>query len=208
MNARSKAVCILLGICCLTGATAQTERAVAKGKNAVNIYYGVSITGAFYKAVVEQYAEGAYDYKALGPVGIVYEHMLTDAIGLGIEFGYRTMSWTWYYTDTDPNTLLVGQYSASLSNTNIRAMARANFHFAKSKNFDAYGLLSVGYRSNSWTVSASGPGYAESVSSPTFIPFGFKPGLGIRYFFNSPLGIHLEMAAGTPLLCGGVSARF
>ena len=36
------------------------------------------------------------------------------------------------------------------------------------------------------------------------IPFGFKPGLGLRYFFTENFGLNVELALGTPLLGGGV----
>lgn len=179
------------------------ERAVMKGQNSVNVYYGLNLLRGVYKAAASEAATGL-EIGGLGPVGLVYEHMVTDGIGLGVELGYSQTTVSWREEDFFTTSLV---YDYELQFTLLRAQVRANFHFAKSPNFDAYFLLSAGYRKNDWTYTSNDPFYTGgSVTIP--MPFGLKPGLGLRYFFNGPIGLHMEIAAGTPVFCGGISARF
>ena len=199
---------ILIAASCVQVASAQGgERAVMKGQNSVNVYYGANLLRSFYKNVADEAALNL-EIGGLGPIGIVYEHMVTDGIGLGVELGYGQTTVGWDYEDVDFFTGgVLNTYHVDYKFTLIRAQVRANFHFAKSSNFDAYFLLNAGYRHQTFTIETNDP-YWTGGSIGTLIPFGIKPGLGLRYFFNGPIGLHMEIAAGTPLLCGGVSVRF
>lgn len=183
---------------------------VSKGKNVVNLYYGVSIVGAFYKSVVSQSGIDVKT-KTLGPLGLVYEHLVTDNIGIGAEFGYTNVyvgfsdSQT-YFTSGGASVTDVYLYEYNFNT--VRAMFRANFHFADSEKFDAYGLLSAGYRHTTFSFKTSDPYYTGSVSITNPIPVGLKPGIGFRYFFTDAVGLNIELALGTPLMCGGLSFKF
>ncbi len=184
------------------------ERAVMKGQNSVNVYYGLNLMRGFYKGVANSSGSDV-QIGGLGPVGIVFEHMVTDGIGIGAEVGYGTTTVGWNYESIDwsgsSNTLQT--YHTEYRFTTIRAQFRANFHFIKSSNFDMYFLLSAGYRHQTFSVTSTEPGYSGGTIGG-FIPFGLKPGLGFRYFFNGPIGLHAELALGTPMACGGLSFRF
>lgn len=204
---------LLLGM--LTDLSSQTaarddeNRAVTEGDNTVNFYYGTNLLTTFYKRVASSTAVD-FKTKSLGPIGLVYEHLITDLIGLGVEFGYSKT--TIDYTDTYYNSSLFFQtnqtYEYKLTFTTIRAMIRANFHFAKSDKFDVYGLVSVGYRSTKFDYSTTNPYDTSTLTYNSLIPVGVKPGLGFRYFFIPNVGVNLEIAAGTPLICGGLSFKF
>lgn len=183
------------------------ERAVMKGQNSINLYYGVSLLGSVYKSAYD--AADVTDVKVsqLGPLGLVYEHMVTDVVGLGAEIGYSQTKISYLEQDIDIFTGTSGTYHWDYQWTTIRAQIRANFHFAKSENFDAYALVSAGYRNTSFTFTTDSP-YSTNYSWGGFFPFGIKPGIGLRYFFTDNIGLHVEFAAGTPLLCGGLSLRF
>jgi hypothetical protein len=204
---------LLLGILAdLSSQTADSDgepRAVKEGDNSVNFYYGTNLLTTIYKRAASSTAENV-KFKSLGPIGIVYEHLLTDVIGLGVEFGYSKT--TVEYRDSYYNSSLLYQtneiYEYQLTATTIRAMFRANFHFAKSEKFDAYGLISVGYRSTKFNFTSTNPYDNGSYDFNSLIPVGVKPGLGFRYFFIPNVGINLEIAAGTPLMCGGLSFKF
>ena len=64
------------------------ERAVMKGQNSINVYYGLNLLRGFYKNVA---SSSGSDVKigGFGPVGLVFEHMVTDGIGLGAEVALR-----------------------------------------------------------------------------------------------------------------------
>jgi hypothetical protein len=202
---------LIAAIVLFSGVQAQDSRAVPKGKNSVNIYYGYNAFTSIYKSAAAS-AGLNVKFKSLGPVGLVYEHMMTDVVGLGVEAGYGSTSISDDYTveDYDPNTGLytTNTYQEKLTFSTIRAMLRTNFHFVKDENFDCYFLISAGYRNTTLSYSSNEPGYSYSGSFKVPFNFGLKPGLGLRYFFNGAVGIHAEIAAGTPLACGGLSFRF
>jgi hypothetical protein len=180
------------------------DRAMMKGHCSVNLYYGYRVSNSIYKSLVDENATDQ-TFKSFGPVGLVFEYMLSNVVGLGAEAGYGTTTLTF----TDENYFSTGPayYNYKYQITNLRLMVRANFHFLKSPHFDMYGLVSAGYRSNTYTFTSDEPGY-QGETIGTFIPFGIKPGIGFRYFFDAPVGLHLELAAGTPALCGGLSFKF
>jgi opacity protein-like surface antigen len=182
------------------------EKAMVKGENSINIYYGVSLSKSLYTAVA---SSGAEDLKVsgIGPVGIMYEHMLSDVVGLGAEFGYSSLKVGWTIEDYNFSTGKTDLYTYEYKFSTIRAMVRANFHFLKVPNFDMYGLVSMGYRQTTFNFTTTDPYFTgSSFKSP--IPFGLKPGLGMRYFFTDNIGLNIEIAAGTPVMGGGLSLRF
>lgn len=185
---------------------AAVTRAVMKGQNSVNVYYGLSLGKGVWTALFQDKA--GINVGGLGPVGLVYEHMVSDGVGLGAEFSYSSLIISWNEEELDFSTNEMRDYEAAYSVTTMRAMVRANFHFAKSPNFDAYFLLSAGYKHRTTEFSYDGPRYSANWSLPNFIPFGIKPGIGLRYFFAGPIGLHMEIAGGTPVMCGGLSVRF
>jgi hypothetical protein len=201
---------LIAAIALFSGVQAQDSRAVPKGKNSVNLYYGYNAFTSVYKSIATD-AGVNVKFKSLGPVGIVYEHMMTDVVGLGVEAGYGSTTMSYDY---DVETYLgngnyqTNVYTASAKFATIRAMLRTNFHLVKDENFDCYILISAGYRNTSFSWSTNEPGATYSGTFKFPFNFGLKPGLGLRYFFNNAIGIHAEIAAGTPLACGGLSFRF
>ncbi len=181
------------------------DNIITKGKNYVNIYYGVNVFTSFYKAVASN-ASINLKTSTLGPIGLVYEHLVTEKIGIGVELGYSSYKLTYNDVTTDINGNLY-TYDYTWNFSTIRAMGRANFHFANSDKFDAYGLVSAGYRTTTFSFSTNDPSGSKA-SFTGFIPFGIKPGIGFRYFFTPNVGINAELAIGTPIICGGLSFKF
>lgn len=201
---------LIAAVALFNGLNAQDARAVPKGKNSVNIYYGYNVFTDIFRSLAK---DNAVDLKvkSLGPVGLVYEHMMTDAVGLGVEAGYGSFSLSYDYTDTyydANNNLVTGVYEDKLTFTTIRAMVRLNIHFVKDENFDCYFLTSAGYRSSKMDFSTTNPNLSYQVTFNNPVNFGLKPGLGVRYFFNGAVGLHAEIALGTPVACAGLSFRF
>lgn len=183
--------------------------AVKEGDNTVNLYYGTSIIGSIYKNLAPA---DAFDFstKVTGPFGLMFEHMVTDGIGLGFEVGYGSTKINYHdeltYYGTNGQT--TDTYDYTMTFTTFRAMFRANFHFAHAEKFDAYALVNAGYRKTSFDFTSNDPTGTSSVSFNSPIPFGIKAGVGLRYFFVPAVGINLEIAAGTPLISGGLSFKF
>lgn len=197
-------------VMCFTNSFSQeSDRAVSEGDNVVNVFYGVNLVTGFYKNLASTTASEV-KVKGIGPVGLVYEHLLTDGIGLGAEFSYASTLLTYVDRNTDPNTGIITNYNWEFKFATIRAMFRANFHFAKSEKFDAYFFMSAGYRGTSFTVKSTDPTFKpEDYKLPKVLPpYGFKPGFGFRYFFTDNFGINSEIAIGTPVMSAGVSVKF
>ncbi len=183
----------------------RTDNLVNKGDNFINLYYGPSIITSFYRRLAATNSTNVR-LNALGPLGIVYEHLITDNIGLGAELGYTKLTLKY-----DVTLNINGVSTAATEQLDIigyRVSFRANFHFAKSDKLDAYGLVSAGYRGNSFKYKSGLPGGNVTYNTPSFVPFGIKPGIGLRYFFTPAFGINAEFAIGTPIICGGLSFKF
>ena len=182
------------------------ENLVNKGDNFINVYYGPSISTGVYKRIVS--ASGTnLRISTIGNLGIVYEHLLTDIVGLGCEIGYTKLTMKYDVEYQNSNGVKLSG-TEKLEIIGYRIAFRANFHFAKSDKLDAYGLVSAGYRGNSFKYTSGVPGGNVSYNTPSLIPFGVKPGIGLRYFFTPAFGINAEFAFGTPLICGGLSFKF
>jgi hypothetical protein len=210
---RSILILVALTLFLLTESVAQQQqasarkRAIHEGENSINLYYGTNLLAGIYKRVAATSAENI-EVRSIGPIGLVYEHMLTSVIGLGVELGYARTTLDYHDTEVYYVNGQPASYNYSLNFTTYRAMVRANFHFAESDKFDAYGLVSGGYRSTSFNYVTNNPYDVGHLNYTSIFPFGVKPGLGLRYFFTPNIGINLEMAFGTPLLCGGLSVKF
>jgi len=190
---------------CQKDAKSEGENIVQKGKNYVNVYYGVNIFTSLFKTVASKTAVNIKTL-AIGPVGIVYEHLVTKNFGVGAEFSFTKFAITWnnYFIDKNGN---LTTFNYNVNFTTVRAFLRANFHFAKSEKFDAYGFLSGGYRNTFVNFTSTDIGYTIKLLSLPF-NFGVKPGMGFRYFFTPSFGLNAEIAIGTPIICGGLAFKF
>src|SRR3954465_14945939 len=114
-------ICLFLAASTMQVAQAQDqERAVMKGQNSINVYYGVNLLRGTYKAAASNSGE---DIKitGMGPIGLVYEHMVTDGIGIGAELGYGQTTVAWRATNTDFSTGTVQTYDYKYKFSLVRA---------------------------------------------------------------------------------------
>lgn len=165
---------------------------VRNGDATFDLHYGVgSISRAFVKAVAEE-VNGKFN--SFGAMGLRFEYMLSDNIGLGFEGNYlkHRAQWQEQYTDFDGQTVTSrAEYSAQ----RIRFMPRFNYHFGMGDNLDSFVGLSAGYLSLIRNYVYSDPAYVpESVSSA--IPLAMRISYGMRYFFTDNLGANLEFGIG------------
>jgi opacity protein-like surface antigen len=192
-------------------------QALEKGKVAFNAYYGVNIFTAIFKTAYQNSggngsAQTDFKIKGMGPIGLSGEYMVTDKVGLGGDFYYANTSISWNETYSDYYNSTTGNYETRTYNYKVSvprfaALFRANLHFTEDDNFDSYGIIAAGYKNMSFKFETNDPDYQFAKIS-SLIPVGLKLGIGFRYFFTDNIGINAEIAAGTPLLCGGLSAKF
>lgn len=189
---------LLVHLLC-AGSIAQT---IEKGNNSINLYYGVSLSNTIIKAFasVDQLN---LQTTSQGPVGLVYEYMLTNGIGLGAEFGY--LKGTFSYQEQIPFTNQL--YDYEFNYRSVRAQVRSNFHFIRREIFDAYALVGLGANSLKYTYVTNDPFFIPDIDL-SILALSFKTGLGLRYFITQNIGLHMELALGAPILCGGLSVKF
>jgi hypothetical protein len=189
----------------------KTQKGIAKGKSAVYLYFGYNVLIEMYQSQIIAAGSRVIGSTSSGPVGGVYEYMIGDAIGIGVEFGYSKIVLK-YTTDKFVGSKKVDGHDEQVTFTTFKYMARCNFHLLESKNTDLYGFFSLGYR----------PTQIDYVTNKTYfngerlirfngittMPIGFKAGTGIRHFFTKNIGIGAEFSIGTPIVSGGLNFRF
>lgn len=189
---------------------------MAKGDYAVNAYYGINVFTSIAKAAYQNSTSNQSNFtiKGMGPVGANFEYMVTDEVGMGLDMYYANTTASWqgditkqvkdasgYYND------VTNTYNYKVSIPRYGVLLRCNVHFIKDEHFDGYGIVGMGYKNNSFVFKTDDPDFiGQRVGG--LLPLGFKLGLGFRYFFNDFVGLHTELALGSPILGGGMSFKF
>jgi hypothetical protein len=130
---------VLTALAVVSGSVNNGARAqlIEQGDNVINAYYGWNIYGTTLRAAYAQ-SGSSQDVKisGLGPLGVSFEHLMTDKIGLGLEVYYVTngVSYDELSTDTSGNSVV---YDYKVSRTKIAANVRFTFHFAGADMFDS-----------------------------------------------------------------------
>jgi len=210
-----KVTLILVGFICFAGMMPaqskekkQRQSFAKKGDNTVNLYYGASLTNLLIKGVASISATDIR-FNSLGPMGLMYERIIKDDIGLGAELSYNAVDFSYSDVYTDPVTNIREDYTVNLKFNTIRAMARLNFHLLDEGKNDFYLFVSGGYRKTTATLSATIPQDKVSVNLPSLSGFAFKPGFGYRYFFvKDAVGLNMEFALGAPFASAGLTFKF
>ena len=146
----------------------------------------------------------------LNHIGAKFEYMVTEDIGLGLEYTFAAVYMNYYNSNTNTNGQIVnGYYDASL--TKQRILGRVNFHYATTAHFDPYGSIGAGYKKS--VLKTNNPFDNELVD--TFnagilnaFPVSFRLGVGLRYFFNNNIGLNIEAGIGGPSVQGGLTVKF
>jgi hypothetical protein len=187
-----------------------TKKNSVKGRNTLYLNYGYDFYDKGYLLVAEVYKIRAARLSSSGSFGLVYEHMINDFVGAGADISY-SHTLIKYEKDGFFDGKNLETRSSKVKYYTIRAMTRFNFHFLESTKMDIYALLSIGYRSTKMNYTSNDPYFRfASADFIKFIemPFGVKPGVGIRYFFSKNIGIGSEIALGAALINGGLNFRF
>lgn len=174
---------------------------VAKGDIIVDAYYGfLTFHKAGLQLVASQFsgAYSNYNYSGYGPVGGRVEYMLTEMIGVGMEFNYSDDKINWQE----------GNYNYDYNVTRMRIFPRLNIHFSEDEKLDAYFGVGAGYREVFRVMSSNRPNFT-GYSTPAFIPIAVRLSVGIRYFISDHVGLAIEAGfGGGALLHPGLSFKF
>lgn len=192
----------------------ESTKCVKKGKFIFDAYYGYPyLFGQYIKQVINENTTENVQVTNLNHLGGKFEYMITDMIGLGIDYTYANVQAK--YTETSSvyqNGQYVNQtnnYTASI--TKQRFLAKFNIHFATSKYLDPYATAGIGYKQSlvkSDNINDQDDVYDLNHSILNAFPVSFRLGAGLRYYFIENLGVCVEAGIGGPIIQGGITGKF
>lgn len=166
---------------------------VEEGTIIIDAFYGYPyLAGAVLKSAT---TNRIGDVRNTNHLGVKAEYMVSEKIGLGIEYTYADVSLT--YTDST-----LREYKAGIKKSRI--LGKLNFHFATTESIDPYFTVGAGLKNT--TIYDNGSG-VNSISI-NIVPVAVRIGVGVRYFFTDVVGVNAEVGLGGPLMQGGVSFKF
>ena len=202
----------LLGCLVLTAPGAANAQAVEQGNLMFSAQYGYpNIFNLLLKTAYENSGYTGLDVGGIGPVGVQFEYMVADKIGVGIKSNYSSshISYTENTIVYDVNGNPVSStYDYSLKFNRIRVMPRFSLHFGNSSNFDGYFGVAAGYSTFKVTYESNDPNYDGDVAISNPVPVGFRLDVGGNYFFTDNIGLNFELGiGGGPVLNGGLTIK-
>ena len=177
----------------INAASVAQGNCVEKGTIIVDAFYGYPyLAGAILRSAFTN-TEG--NVRNLNHLGAKAEYMVSEKIGLGIEFTYADASVS--YRDS-----LYRTYEAGIKK--YRILGKLNFHFATTESIDPYFTIGAGLKNT--TIYDNGSS-ANSISI-NLVPVAVRIGVGVRYFFTDVVGVNAEVGLGGPVMQAGVSFKF
>lgn len=171
--------------------TSIAQNSVEKGTIVIDGFYGLPYwNGAALKST---YGGTIHN---INHIGAKVEYLVTDQVGLGIEFTYADA-----YVNYQSGLSMLW-YKAGISK--YRIIGRMNYHFATTEEFDPYFAIGVGIKQTN--VYSTEPGAGKV--NVNLVPVAFRIGLGGHYYFNDILGLNAEVGLGGPIIHLGLSCRF
>lgn len=182
-----------------------------KGDILVDAYYGVPnlMTGIVKTGFNKLKEIKEVEIGSSGPFGIKGEYLISERIGVGLNFNYATTTVSAVFDRGADTATVFYTYKASIPR--FRIMPTVNFHLGNSTSFDPYFSIGFGYRSTRFIGTTDDPILKDQdIPIPLSLhPFAFRAEFGCRYFFTQYLGAHAQIGiSGGPLLAAGLSAKF
>lgn len=185
-------------------------QAVEQGDVMLDAYYGFPnlMTGLFRVIANEATSDPNLEVKGAGPFGAKVSYMITDNIGLGLDFFYANSAFK--YTDTGIDSSGAAySYTYQLSNPRPRFLLRADYHFGNSDVVDPYGAIALGYNASRYSFTTDDPDFELiNYSTRAIVPVAYRLAFGVKFYFVKFFGATAEIGMGGPLLTVGVSGKF
>lgn len=177
---------------------------VKKGNIIISPWYGIGTINLFPESDSLENFKSLY----LRPMGFFAEYMVTDDVGVGIDFIYNRQG----FSAIDPNNIdgsgnLVA-YNYNFKTERTRIHLRFNYHFTKDENFDGYLGIGAGTNSRKNSYTSNDPYVTDEFDDTELLPYSVRVCLGGRYFFSENYGLVSEIGLGGALLRGGLSIKF
>ena len=202
---------ILLFAALMIGANNVSAQALSQGTILVDAYYGFP---NLYKTILSSTYESLgdnYNVTGYGPVGVRGEYLMSEKVGVGIDFGMNSLGVSYDYTGStmDTATQTYPTYSDEISTTKIGVMVTLNYHIVNTDKVDFYFVAGAGYKNRSWKYESTDPNYESTTVSGTLIPVAARIGIGTRFWFTDNIGANVDLGFGhSGLLNAGLSFKF
>jgi opacity protein-like surface antigen len=194
----------------LTGGSLQAQ-AVQKGNVMLDVYYGFpNLTTGVLRAVAKNVTNDPnLKVTGMGPFGAKASYMITDDIGLGLDFYYASSGFEYTNSGID-STGAAFSYHYSLKNPRPRFLARFDYHFGNSEIVDLYGSAGLGYSGAKYKLVTDDPIFDLSNYALRGIrsPIAYRLAFGTKIYFVQYFGVTAEIGLGGPLLTVGLSGKF
>lgn len=193
---------IMLGIICF-GISADKINAqiMQPGNMTVSVGYGFpTLTKTVFSVIDGQNISTNY----IGPVYGKFEYMINETVGFGMNFAYTYGSASYQTSGAETDSLF---YNTSFKYKSYSALARFNFHFGNSTNFDPYAGVGLGYRNSNYSYTSGDPNY-DPKDINGFNHFGLDFTIGARLFFTENIGVYGEVGVAKSPMQVGIIAKF
>ena len=131
--------------------------------------------------------------KATGPVCLLISYMISEDIGIGLDFNYSSCNKSFDYVNSlDLDSTI---YNMDASRIIIRIMARVDYHLQTNDKLECYIGLGAGYRYPDNNYNSSDPSYTEIINVEEN-NFAFRLNDGLNIFVTDQIGINSEFGIG------------
>ena len=192
-----KKAVIILGLLVLSLSTVDTSAQTptfTKGDNVLGLGFGVG--GSTHTGYALAGLVTGTKVKVSPYLFVNFEHCIIDnlfdeksSIGVGGQFGYRSVSLGW-------------NENLGWKTTIFTINAKGAFHYALVDNLDTYAGVTMGYNIEKTEYAG---GYN---TEPDRRPFGYNLFVGARYYFTSNIAVFGELGFGTTVLNLGLAFKF
>lgn len=184
---------------------------IEEGKIMIDGDYGYPYVGGYYVKAVFSTGEfhNVESVINMNHVGGKFEYMITDRIGLGVEYTHAAVHVNYKVDKSNQNKTETYYYRATL--TKHRILARFNYHFATTDKLDPYVTAGIGYkvsRLKSNNIDDQLTVAAFNAAFSNYFPIAYRLGIGMRYFFIPNFGFNLEAGIGGPFVQAGITGKF
>lgn len=128
--------------------------------------------------------------KTTGPLGLLISYMISEDIGIGLDFNYSSCNKSFNYV----NFIDLITYNMDASRTIIRVMGRVDYHLHVNDILEGYLGLGAGFRDHNNNYSSTDPDYFELINEES--NFAFRVSGGLNIFITNQIGINSEFGIG------------
>lgn len=193
----------------LTATFASAQEPVSKSSNYLEVSYGPSAGINLNSLSTTNADQDQFDFNRFnksGTFGLRYDHLLSPAFSLGVDFYYLQKKSTGTVTEYTTGVQSDAKYIVNRFKTQIRLA----YHFPISNpDLDVYVGGGIGMNNQTRKLVINGTETSRNeYPSNFYLPVSLRTYAGLRYSFTEHFGMNAELGLGGPLLNVGFHVRF